>query len=85
MNRSEQKQSNREKHPEMAAIIDELRAKFPGAKVMWAKDMATGVEFGKRDSDPDKTFQIPEGYFPSTPVTIETEKKDGRKNRSKTR
>lgn len=77
--REEERRKNREKMPNLAAVVDEIRAKFPGAKLIWGKDLVTGHEVGKQEQiDPDKVFTIPKDYFPSTPVEIRPKKKGKR-------
>lgn len=71
------RQRNRELMPNVAALIDEWKEQFPDLKVIWAKDLVTGHEVGKREEpDPSKVFAIPVDYFPTT--NRETPKK-GRK------
>lgn len=83
--REEQRQKNREAMPNLAALVDELRERFPGAKVMWGQDLVTGKEVGKRDDeDPEKVFCIPEDYHPTRSVDVK-EMSNERKGRSKTR
>jgi hypothetical protein len=41
------KERNRQAMPNVAAMIDEWREHFPTLKVIWAKDLVTGVEVGK--------------------------------------
>ena len=67
--REEQRRKNREQMPNLAALVDEIREKFPGAKLLWGKDLVTGIEIGKKEEpDPDKTFTIPKDYYPSRQV-----------------
>lgn len=65
MTPEEQRKRNREQMPNVAAMLDEFRAANPGLefKVVWAKDIQTGVEVGKRDEPkPEQVFVIPESY-----------------------
>lgn len=82
--REEQRKKNREAAPNLAALVDEIREQFPGAKLMWGKDLVTGVEVGVREEDPDRTFVIPEGYEPCRTVDVK-ERKNGQQNRTKAR
>lgn len=67
---------NRELMPNVAKMVDEWREHFPGLKVVWAKDLVTGHEAGKRrDPDPDKVFTIPEGYYPTQQIETKKGKK----------
>jgi len=75
--REEQRKKNREEMPEIAKLMDQINAKYPGSKLIWAKDYATGKEIGKRSIE-KSVFVIPENYRPS-------EVTDVRKGRSKTR
>jgi hypothetical protein len=76
--REEERRKNREKMPNLAAVVDELRERFPGAKLIWGKDLVTGHEVGKlEEPDPDKVFTIPKDYFPST--RVETKPKKGKR------
>lgn len=71
--REEQRRKNRAEMPNLAALVDELREKFPDAKLMWGKDLVTGKEVGKKEEpDPDKVFVIPKDYFPGR--RLETKK-----------
>lgn len=74
---AEQRKKNREAMPEVAKLMDEINARFPGSKLIWAKDLVTGKEIGKK-SEPKAFFQIPPNYFPGKEVNV-------RKGRSKTR
>jgi hypothetical protein len=52
--------------PNVAALIDEIRETFPGAKLIYGQDLETGVAVGKPPiEDPDKVFRIPENYYPT--------------------
>jgi len=75
--REEQRKKNREEMPEIAKLMDEINAKYPGSKLIWAKDLSTGKEIGKRSVEKN-VFVIPDNYRPS-------EVTDVRKGRSKTR
>jgi len=75
--REEQRKKNREEMPEIAKLMDEINAKYPGSKLIWAKDFVTGKEIGKRTVEKN-VFVIPDNYRPS-------EVTDVRKGRSKTR
>jgi hypothetical protein len=71
------RQRNRELMPNVAALVDEWKEQFPDLKVIWAKDLVTGHEVGKKEEpDPSKVFVIPPNYFPTS--SRETPKK-GRK------
>lgn len=75
--REEQKQKNREEMPEIAKLMDQINSKFPGSKLVWAKDFTTGKEIGKK---PDHSNLVP--------LTADSFKKgstDVRKGRSKAR
>ena len=77
--RDEERRKNREKMPNLAKVVDEIRAKFPDAKLIWGKDLVTGHEVGKlEEHDPDKVFTIPKDYFPSTPLETRAKKKGKR-------
>lgn len=75
--REEQRRKNREEMPEVAKLMDEINEKFPGSKLIWAKDLLTGKEIGKKPVEKN-VFVIPDNYRP-------TEVIDVRKGRSKTR
>lgn len=69
--RDEQRKKNREIAPNLAALVDEFKAQFPDCKVIWGKDLVTGVELGKKDEpDPDSVFVIPKDYYPSRSVNL---------------
>lgn len=60
----EQRRRNREQMPNVAAMLDQFRKSNPGLgfKVLWAKDLQTGVEVGKREvPDPDRVWPVPDG------------------------
>ena len=44
----EQRKKNRAEFPDIAKMMDEINAQFPGSKLIWAKDLATGKEIGKK-------------------------------------
>lgn len=73
----EKRQKNREDFPEIAKMMDEINARFPGSKLIWAKDLATGKEIGKKPVE-KSVFKIPPNYHP-------TEAIDVRKGRGKTK
>ena len=65
----EEKRKNREKAPNLAALVDDLREQFPGMKLIYGKDLVTGAEVGKQEiPDPDKVFTVPPDYYPTRPV-----------------
>lgn len=69
--REEQRRKNREAAPNLAAMVDEFREVFPDAKLIWGKDLVTGVELGKKDEpDPDRVFVVPKDYYPSRQVNL---------------
>ena len=69
--RREQAERNRKLMPNVAEMIDELRKDFPDLKLLYAKDLVTGHEVGKKEEpDPDKVFTIPKNYFPSRAVNL---------------
>lgn len=73
----EEKRKNREKAPNLAALVDELREQFPGMKLIYGKDLVTGAEVGKKEEpDPDKVFTVPPDYYPTKPV--DTSRRRGR-------
>lgn len=65
-NRNEQANRNRERMPNVAAVVDEFRKFFPDLKVIWAEDKQTGVSVGKK-SQPENVWVIPEGFRASNP------------------
>lgn len=71
----EQRKKNRELMPNLAALMDEVREQFPGAKLVWGEDLETGHSVGVKDDDPEKTFKIPENYFPSRIVSTKKKEK----------
>jgi len=75
--REERRKKNREEMPVIAKVMDEINARFPGSKLIWAKDYTTGKEIGKKSVE-EKVFVIPENYKPSEVMNV-------RKGRSKTR
>ena len=71
--REEQRRKNRERMPNLAALMDDLREQFPDCRLVWGKDLVTGHEVGKKEEpDPDRVFVIPPDYHPSRP--LETKK-----------
>ena len=74
--KEQQRQQNREQMPEIAKLMDQINARFPGSKLIWAKDLTTGKEIGKK-SDEKNLVEL-KSYSP-------TGAKDVRKGRSKTR
>jgi len=55
MNIEEQRKRNRELMPNVAKMMDEWRAVFPDCQLIWAKDLETGHEVGKKSYvDPDR-------------------------------
>ena len=74
--REDQKKKNREDMPEVAKLMDQINAKYPNSKLIWAKDLTTGKEIGKK-SDEKNLVEL-KSYSP-------TGAKDVRKGRSKTR
>jgi hypothetical protein len=75
--REEQRKKNREEMPVIAKLMDEINAKYPGSKLIWAKDYTTGKEIGKKSVE-TKVFVIPDNYRTSEVTNV-------RKGRSKTR
>ena len=75
--REEQRKKNREEMPVIAELMDKINAKYPGSKLIWAKDYTTGKEIGKKSVE-TKAFVIPDNYFPTEVINV-------RKGRSKTR
>jgi hypothetical protein len=75
--REEQKQKNREQMPEIAKLMDQINAKYPGSKLIWAKDLTTGKEIGKKTENANL---VPLKFYGST-----TGVSNVRKGRSKTR
>lgn len=71
-----QRQRNRQLMPNVAALVDEWKKEFPDMKVIWAKDLVTGHEVGKREEpDPSKVFVIPANYYPNTETPTKGKKK----------
>ena len=55
MSIEEQRKRNRELMPNVARMMDEWREVFPDVKLIWAKDLETGHEVGKKSVvDPDR-------------------------------
>jgi hypothetical protein len=75
----EKRRKNREEFPDLAKLMDEVNAKYPGSKLIWAKDLATGKEIGKK-SVVNSAFEITKDTFPQ-PRTLP----NVRKGRGKTR
>lgn len=67
---------NRAAMPNVADLVDEVRALFPSAKVTWAKDEQTGKEVGRRSTTDG--FVIPPYYGRTSPV-YEAHTKKGKK------
>jgi hypothetical protein len=63
--------------PEIAQLMDQINAKYPGSKLIWAKDFATGKEIGKRSVEKN-VFVVPDNYRPTEVINV-------RKGRSKAR
>ena len=57
--------------------MDQINAKYPGSKLIWAKDFATGKEIGKRSVEKN-VFVVPDNYRPTEVINV-------RKGRSKAR
>lgn len=74
--REEQRRKNREEMPEIAKLMDKINAAFPGSKLIWAKDLLTGKEIGKKPIEKN-VFVIPDNYRPTEVINV-------RKGRSKT-
>lgn len=56
--KEEQAQRNRQQMPNVAKVVDEFRDVFgPGVRVLWAKDLETGVEAGKRSEHAERMMQ----------------------------
>lgn len=69
MNREEQRKRNRELMPNVAKMMDEWREVFPDVKLIWAKDLETGHEVGKRSViDPDRLVKPTPVYEPVVPT-----------------
>lgn len=68
MNIEEQRRRNRELMPNVAKMMDEWREVFPDIKLIWAKDLETGHEVGKKSVvDPDRLV-IPTPLNETVPV-----------------
>lgn len=66
----EQRRRNRELMPNVARMMDEWRAVFPDVKLVWAKDLETGHEVGKKSNvDPDRLVK-PTPLNETVPVPI---------------
>jgi len=75
--KEQQRQQNREQMPEIAKLMDQINAKYPGSKLIWAKDLTTGKEIGKKTENANL---VPLKFYGST-----TGVSNVRKGRSKTR
>lgn len=75
----EKRLKNREEFPEIAKLMDEINAKYPGSKLIWAKDLATGKEIGKK-SVVKSAFEFNKDTFPQPRIEPNV-----RKGRGKTR
>lgn len=75
--KEQQRQKNREEMPEIAKLMDQINAKYPGSKLIWAKDLTTGKEIGKKTENANL---VPLKFYDST-----TGVSNVRKGRSKTR
>lgn len=62
--REAQRQRNRDRAPAIAQLMDEIREKFPEAKLVWGVDLTTGVEFGTKEEEKN-VFTIPPNYYPT--------------------
>ncbi len=65
--RQDERRKNRQQMPNLAALVDELREQFPGAKLVWGQDLVTGHSIGQRP-DESNAFQIPPDYYPTRAV-----------------
>ena len=74
--REEQRRKNRELMPNLAALMDEIKEKFPDAKLVWGEDLVTGHKVGKKPEH-ENVFTIPKDYFPC--ASYETPKKKGKR------
>lgn len=54
-------QQNRDAFPGVAAMVDQVRAVFPTAKVIWATE--NGKDLGKRPDDSQEMWISAEGYI----------------------
>lgn len=68
MTREDTARRNRELMPNVAALVDEWREQFPGLKVIYAQDLETGREVGRRPQPETNSWQIPEGFRASKSV-----------------
>lgn len=76
LTREEQAKRNRELMPNVAAMVDEFRAAFPGLRLIYAKDPETGHSVGvPPEEDPDKVFAIPKNYYPTRTCDDKVRKK----------
>lgn len=62
MTREDAARRNRELMPNVAALVDDWREQFPGLKVIYAKDLETGREVGKKPQPETNSWPIPEGF-----------------------
>jgi hypothetical protein len=61
--REDERRRNRERMPNLAALMDDWREQFPDAKLIWGEDLETGVSVGTKPVD-ENVFVIPKDYFP---------------------
>lgn len=54
------RERNRQAMPNVADLVDEVRALFPSATVVWAHDLQTGRQAGRKSSG--NAFPIPLHY-----------------------
>ncbi|MFN7323055.1 MAG: hypothetical protein ACK5SP_02160 [bacterium] len=56
--------------PNVARMMDEWRAVFPDCRLIWAKDLETGHEVGKKSEvDPDRLVQFSPEWNPQQTLT----------------
>jgi hypothetical protein len=65
--REAEREKNRAEMPNLAALVDEMREQFPGAKLIWGEDLVTGKSVGVKP-DESNGFDIPPNYFPMREV-----------------
>jgi hypothetical protein len=75
--REDQRKKNREEMPWVAKLMDEVNEKYPDSKLIWAHDLLTGKEIGKRPVEKN-VFVIPDNYRQTEAINV-------RKGRGKTR
>ena len=75
--KEQQRQKNREEMPAVAKLMDEINARYPGSKLIWAKDLTTGKEIGKKTENAN--------LFPVKAYGSTQGADNVRKGRSKTR